>query len=433
MLTEADMPPHLHGVFDLSSQKVREYGKSRKSGMTIEYACIDCGVSKVAPTANVRTAIKNGKLSGLCVRCSSGKKGEASPCWKGGKINKVRDGVVLLNPSCTRKYIRIPNPDYGLRYVFEHRLVMAEKLGRPLFRNETVRHLNGVRSDNRPENLVLKQSSATIRPTSQRTEPGTPAPCRSEPCESTTRRGAHPKPLVAAELPPALVKAFDLASQSLDPHCGVRKMHVARECVACGVVKRVTVGIVRLALKKGTLSGLCSTCAVKRYGRNRPPHTPLTTVEPSQHQSVAEALRDAPPERHIVRRKPLLARRKPLTAEELPPALAGAYDLSSQAVDFPNGSGSHGMGITRKCLDCGAERRVPVGALRTSVKNGTLSGLCTPCGLNKHGRHRPPYVPPKSPVFEPDQKRPVGVAHEEPERSQPVPLFSNINNGRFLY
>jgi hypothetical protein len=41
------------------------------------------------------------------------------------------------------------------RYVFEHILVAEELLGRYLEPGESIHHRNGVRDDNRPENLEL--------------------------------------------------------------------------------------------------------------------------------------------------------------------------------------------------------------------------------------------------------------------------------------
>lgn len=69
-----------------------------------------------------------------------------------------RDGYVV-------RVRRLANGDRIREY--QHRFVMSEALGRELLEHELPRHKNGIRYDNRPENLELL---STLRPPGQRVE-----------------------------------------------------------------------------------------------------------------------------------------------------------------------------------------------------------------------------------------------------------------------
>lgn len=78
--------------------------------------------------------------------------GERHWSWRGG-VNKA--GGYLLEQVAKDDPLASMRNSSG--YVLQHRLVMARSLGRPLLRSETVHHLNGDGTDNRLENLQLRQ------------------------------------------------------------------------------------------------------------------------------------------------------------------------------------------------------------------------------------------------------------------------------------
>lgn len=83
--------------------------------------------------------------------------------WQGGRV--VRNGYAYL-----RLYEDDPMWPMAAKsgLVAEHRLVMARHLGRPLTPDERVHHINGLRDDNRIENLELWLTSQMDQPYGQR-------------------------------------------------------------------------------------------------------------------------------------------------------------------------------------------------------------------------------------------------------------------------
>jgi hypothetical protein len=85
-------------------------------------------------------------------------RGAANPAWKGGATYFRKHGN--YKPI---KYIRCPSAFSSMArkdgYVMEHRLIVAQLLGRPLLRSEVVHHDNHDPQDNHTTNLALFRSN----------------------------------------------------------------------------------------------------------------------------------------------------------------------------------------------------------------------------------------------------------------------------------
>ncbi len=111
---------------------------------------------------------------GLCTGCVDGAAVRsicaAPDCSRRSKFRLCKEhrGKFVIKcsyrPPAPRRYVtpegyvmvtRHENGTGRERRIFEHRVVMAEHLGRPLLSSENVHHINGVKSDNRFENLEL--------------------------------------------------------------------------------------------------------------------------------------------------------------------------------------------------------------------------------------------------------------------------------------
>lgn len=143
------------------------FHKHNKSRDGLKTKCKDC-ISKEGQIRWERRKLESANIClGCGVKTSPGrdwcpkhKHREGHPQWRGGR-HKDPNGYVYISG-----HQEHPNSNKN-GTIAEHRLVMTQVLGRPLQPGEEVHHRNGIRDDNRPENLELWSKS---HPTGQRVE-----------------------------------------------------------------------------------------------------------------------------------------------------------------------------------------------------------------------------------------------------------------------
>jgi hypothetical protein len=108
--------------------------------MKLNKKCIRCNSNYKVSHKSLMNIRKFCSKRCACLSYKENNPPERQPAWKGGKYNHSSGYIA----------VRICK-----NYILEHRYIMEKHINRKLDRMEDVHHINGIKNDNRIENLII--------------------------------------------------------------------------------------------------------------------------------------------------------------------------------------------------------------------------------------------------------------------------------------
>jgi len=138
-----------HKTFD------KPYYTSLKQWSDRKYCSVRC-----------KCSISKGKPIKWLVKANTGSTGHKCHFWKGGRIKRHGYIAIHLDNLSKQEQFIYKSMFWKLGtsyYCYEHRLIVAKLLKRPLDFKEQIHHINSIKTDNNPYNLFLFPSNSEHR------------------------------------------------------------------------------------------------------------------------------------------------------------------------------------------------------------------------------------------------------------------------------